>query len=296
MVSITEKYNFQHYLYEVQQRVEKHLSTVMHPIPGHEKLRQAMHYALMGGGKRLRPFLTYAVADIYDVPQEEVDAVAAAIELIQCYSLVHDDLPGVDNAEMRRGKPSVWKQFDVPTALLAGDALLTLAFQVVAQEVYLGPTTRSEVIAMLAQNAGPQGMINGQMLDLFPEKPGNIEAIIHMKKLKTGCLIAASCQAGAIIAGASNAEIESLKEFGQLFGLIFQMTDDLLDVEGNTNDTGKPTAHDIGKDNLVNLLGVEEARKILSDLVENTIQLLENLPHNGGILQTLIPWVLNRKG
>lgn len=295
MTSIPEKYNFQHYLYEVQQRVETHLSTLLTQSRCHERLDQAMAYAITGGGKRLRPFLVYAVADIYDVPHEEVDSIAAAIELVHCYSLVHDDLPEMDNSPLRRGKPSTWKQFDLPTALLAGDALMTLAFQVVAQEAYLGPTTRSALIVMLSQHAGPQGMAAGQMFDLFPKLPTDMETILQMQKLKTGCLIAASCQASAIIAGASCSEVDFLKQFGQLFGLIFQITDDLLDVEGDAETTGKPVAQDGDKNNLVNLLGVAQAKEFLVKLVGEAMELLERLPQGGGMLQALIPWVLNRK-
>lgn len=295
MNQIPESYNLQHYLFEVQQRVEHHLATLLKQSHCHEKLDRAMAYALTGGGKRFRPFLTYAVADIYDVPHEEVDSVASAIELIHCYSLVHDDLPSLDNSELRRGKPSTWKQFDIPTAILTGDALLTLAFQVIAQDAYLGPTTRSALILMLTQESGAQGMAAGQMFDLFPDKPTEMDAILEMQKLKTGCLIAASCQAGAIIAGASVSEVSFLKQFGHLFGLIFQITDDLLDIEGTTDSIGKPVAQDAGKNNLVNLLGVAESKEFLVKLVGDAMQLLEQLPHKGGMLQAVIPWVLNRK-
>lgn len=295
MTSITEKYNFQHYLYEIQQRVETHLYSLLAQSQCHEKLDKAMAYAITGGGKRLRPFLAYAVADIYDVPHEEVDSVAAALELIHCYSLVHDDLPEMDNSELRRGKPSTWKQFDVPTALLVGDALMTLAFQVVAEGAYLGPTTRSTIIGMLSQHAGPQGMAAGQMFDISPQLPNTMQTILQMQKLKTGCLIAASCQASAIIAGASCSEIDFLKQFGHLFGLIFQITDDLLDIEGDVAVTGKPALQDAHKNNLVNLLGVAESKEFLVKLVGEAMELLERLPQGGGMLQALIPWVLNRK-
>lgn len=295
MTQISEAYNLQHYLYEVQQRIEQHLATLLKNSHCHEKLDRAMAYALTGGGKRFRPFLTYAVADIYDVPHEEVDSVACAIELIHCYSLVHDDLPSLDHSELRRGKPSTWKQFDVPTAILTGDTLLTLAFQVVAQDTYLGPTTRSALILMLAQESGAQGMAGGQMFDLFPKQPTSMDAILEMQKLKTGCLIAASCQAGAIIAGASASEVSFLKQFGHLLGLIFQITDDLLDIEGTIDSMGKPVAQDGSKNNLVNLLGVAESKEFLVKLVGDAIQLLDQLPHKGGMLQALIPWILNRK-
>ncbi|WP_052046184.1 polyprenyl synthetase family protein [Candidatus Paracaedibacter symbiosus] len=294
MTKSSEKLDFQQRLREVQQRVEGYLTTLLEKSQSHEKLDAAMAYALTDGGKRLRPFLAYAVADIYDVPHEEVDSVAAAIELIHCYSLVHDDLPDMDNSCLRRGKPSVWKQFDVPTAILAGDALMTLAFQVIAEEAYLGPSTRAELVAMLACQSGAQGMVAGQMYDLFPKENNDVDAVLDMQQLKTGCLIGASCQAAAIIAGASEGEINFLKQFGRLFGLIFQITDDLLDVEGDTATTGKPVAQDACKHNLINLLGVDGAKELLAKLVSDALHLLEQLPHGGGILQALIPWVLNR--
>lgn len=295
MTQSSDQLKFHNYLTEVQQRVDVCLATFLQKTCCHKKLDDATSYALTGGGKRLRPFLAYAVADIYDVPHEEVDSVAAAIELIHCYSLVHDDLPDMDNSELRRGKPSTWKQFDTPTAILVGDALLTLAFQIVAQDSYLGPSTRANVIEMLARKAGAQGMVAGQMFDLFPMESSNIDTILRMQQLKTGCLIAASCQAAAIIAGASPSEVNFLEKFGHLFGLIFQITDDLLDVEGNIDLTGKPVDQDADKNNLINLLGVEDTKALLADLVNDAIDLLEQLPHGGGMLQALVPWVLNRQ-
>lgn len=287
--------NFHQYLTEVQQRVDGYLANVLQNTGCHEKLDEAIAYALTGGGKRLRPFLAYTVADIYDVPHEEIDSIAAAIELIHCYSLVHDDLPDMDNSDLRRGKPSTWKQFGVPTAILVGDAILTLAFQIVAQESCMGPSTRANVIAMLTRKAGPQGMVAGQMFDLFPIQTRDIDSILRMQQLKTGCLIAASCQAAAIVAGASPSEVSFLEKFGHLFGLIFQITDDLLDIEGEANLTGKPIDQDINKNNLINLLGVEDTKELLAKLVNDAIHLLEQLPHGGGMLQALIPWVLDRQ-
>lgn len=295
MTQLSDQFNFHQYLTEVQQRVDGYLATVLQNAGCHEKLDEAMAYALTGGGKRLRPFLAYTVADIYDVPHEEIDAVVAAIELIHCYSLVHDDLPEMDNSDLRRGKPSTWKQFGVPTAILVGDAILTLAFQVIAQESCMGPSTRASVIAMLARKAGPQGMVAGQMFDLFPMQSQDIDSILQMQKLKTGCLIAASCQAAAIVAGASAEEISFLEKFGHLFGLIFQITDDLLDREGEADLTGKPVEQDANKNNLVNLLGVDKTRELLAKLVNDAVLLLEQLPHGGGMLQALIPWVLDRR-
>lgn len=295
MTQPSDQLNFHQYLTEVQQRMDGYLATFLEKSGCHEKLDEAIAYALTGGGKRLRPFLAYAVADIYDVPHEGIDSVAAAIELIHCYSLVHDDLPDMDNSDLRRGKPSVWRQFNVPTAILVGDALLTLAFQVIAQESCMGPSTRANVIAMLARKAGPQGMVAGQMFDLFPEQTNNIDDILRMQQLKTGCLIAASCQAAAIVAGASPSEVNFLEKFGHLFGLIFQITDDLLDVEGEIDLTGKPIEQDADKNNLINLLGVEDTKALLAKLVSDAIDLLEQLPHGGGMLQALIPWVLNRQ-
>lgn len=295
MTQTSDQLKFQNYLMEVQQRVDGYLTSFLQQSGCHKKLDEAIAYALTGGGKRLRPFLAYAVADIYDVPHEGIDSVAAAIEFIHCYSLVHDDLPGMDNSELRRGKPSTWKQFDVPTAILVGDALLTMAFQIIAQDSYIGPSTRANVIAMLARKSGAQGMVAGQMFDLFPTELGNIDDILRMQQLKTGCLIAASCQTVAIVAGTSPSEVNLLEKFGHVFGLIFQITDDLLDVEGKIDLIGKPVDQDVDKNNLINILGVEDTKVLLEKLVNDAQDLLEQLPHGGGMLQTLVPWVLNRQ-
>lgn len=296
MMQPLEPAELRQHLHEIQERVEDHLGLLLANSKCHEKLDRAMAYALTDGGKRLRPFLTYAVADIYDVPHEEVDPIACAIELIHCYSLVHDDLPDLDNSPLRRGKPSVWKQFDNPTAILVGDALMTLAFQVVAEATHLGPSTRVALITMLTTQIGSQGMIAGQTFDLFPPQDFNVETILQMQQLKTGCLISASCQAAAIIAGASEEEIDFLKQLGRLIGLIYQITDDLLDIEGDVAMTGKPVAQDGDTNNLIKILGVDEAKILLAKFVEEAYQLLGQLPHSGGkALQAVIPWMLDRR-
>lgn len=295
MIKEIKKIDLYQYLQESQDRITNYFQTVINQFKCHSRLDDAFFYSLMGGGKRLRPFLVYCVADFYDIPHEEVDPVAAAIEFVHCYSLVHDDLPSMDNADLRRGKPSCWKQFDTATGILVGDALLTAAFELISDASHLGAAARTSLISMLSKKIGSQGMVGGQMYDLYPAVPKDISSILDMQHLKTGCLISASCQASAIVAGATQAELDILSQFGFLFGRIFQITDDILDIEGDVTIIGKPTQQDCTKNTLINLLGLTETKELLQEMVQDSQKLLDQLPHHGGMLQQIIPWVLERK-
>lgn len=259
------------------ERIEQHLTEMLAkygPQNG-SRLNAAMGHALLGGGKRFRPFLVIESAALFGVPNDGALDAAAAFECVHCYSLAHDDLPSMDNDDLRRGRPTVHKAFDEWTAILAGDALLTLAFEIMASErAHAEPVVRSRLVSLLAKAAGGRGMVLGQMLDLEAEKRNepakpSADHIRHLQALKTGALIAAACEAGAVLASASNAERGALRTYGEKLGLAFQIADDLLDAEGDAATMGKAAGKDAaaGKATLVDLIGIDDARAQLADAV-----------------------------
>jgi farnesyl diphosphate synthase len=241
-----------------------------------ERLGAAMHHALLGGGKRFRPFLVIESAALFGIPAAGALDAAAAFECVHCYSLVHDDLPSMDDDAMRRGQPTVHKAFDEWTAILAGDALLTLAFEIIARpETHAEPHVRVELARLLAHAAGGRGMVLGQMLDLAAEKRGEptnptAEQVRRLQALKTGALLAAACEAGAVLARATPEERSALRRYGEQLGLAFQIADDLLDAEGDATTVGKATGKDsaAGKATLVSLIGIGAARAELAEAVQ----------------------------
>jgi farnesyl diphosphate synthase len=233
------------------------------------RLIAAMRHAVLAGGKRFRPFLVMESARLFGVAAEESVVAAAALECVHTYSLIHDDLPAMDDDDLRRGLPTVHKAFDEATAILAGDALLTLAFDVLARkEAHPDAAVRADLVGTLARAAGIGGMAGGQMLDLQPEAPDE-PAIVHMQSMKTGALIAASCEMGAAIGQAPPQARAVLRAYGAALGRAFQIADDLLDVESSTAAIGKATAKDSGhgKATLVGLLGAARARERLAAAV-----------------------------
>src|SRR3954451_10225262 len=214
--------------------------------PGEDRLASAMAYALLSGGKRLRPFLVIESAALFEVPRQNALWVAAALECIHCYSLVHDDLPAMDNDDLRRGKPTVHKAYDEATAILAGDALQLLAFDLLGRpETHADPAVRIELVTELAAAAGHSGMAGGQMLDLTAaQRDWSLPEIMRMQAMKTGALFRFACLAGAILGRASDAEKSSLRSYGDAIGLAFQITDDILDVEASAELLGKATRKD----------------------------------------------------
>lgn len=239
-------------------------------VPG--RLEAAMRHAVLAGGKRIRPFLLIETAALFDVAASSAMPAAFALECVHCYSLAHDDLPAMDNDEVRRGKPTVWRAFGEWTAILAGDGLLTLAFELVAGMP--GDAARNgRLVAELARAAGGAGMVGGQCLDLEadklsqPDKP-DIAHIERLQALKTGALFRFACQAGAILGRASRDEEQALTRFGDKLGAAFQLADDLLDADGEAAIVGKATGKDAaaGKATLIELLGMETARQRLRDI------------------------------
>lgn len=279
--------------------VNRTLDALMPAMAGPEaRVREAMAYGTLNGGKRLRPFLVLTSADLFDVPRSRALRVAIALEYVHCYSLVHDDLPAMDDDDLRRGRPTVHKAFDEATAILAGDGLLTHAFDIIADETTPLPAERRAALVLaLARAAGPGGMVGGQALDLDAERNKPDEAgIIRLQAMKTGALIRFACEAGAIIAGASTADRERLAEFGSAIGLAFQLADDLLDLTADAETMGKATGKDAaaGKATLVSLHGADWARSQLSGLVSQAHALLEPYGERAIMLKAAASFVAER--
>lgn len=239
------------------------------------RLLAAMRHALLGGGKRFRPYLVLESAALLKADSGAALEVAAALECVHCYSLVHDDLPSMDNDDLRRGRPTVWKAYDEWTAVLAGDALLTLAFEVLTDDglTLPGATTR-ELVRRLALASGPRGMVGGQVLDLEADKLGlpqhpDAEHIKRLQAMKTGALIQFACEAGPILVGATPRVTSALRDYGEALGRAFQLSDDLLDATGEAGIVGKAVGKDaiVGKATLVSLTSVDAAKRELAGLV-----------------------------
>lgn len=269
--------------------------------PGLEsRVFEAMRYAALAPGKRLRPFLVLAGAQLFSVSSRSALQVACAIELVHAYSLVHDDLPAMDNSDLRRGRPTLHKAFDDATAVLAGDGLLTMAFGVLAQpDTHGDPAVRCELVASLAQAAGGQGMVGGQMIDLLAEKLPDLDigAITRLQRLKTGALIAFACESGAILGKAPQELRLALRAYAHDLGLAFQIADDLLDVEGSAGVTGKPVGQDAaaGKATFVSILGVERARAQASALIQQAVAHLDAFEDRADLLRQAARFVVERR-
>ena len=266
-----------------------------------ERLMEAMRHGVLNGGKRLRPFLLLESALLLAPHQDEEAALraAAALECVHCYSLIHDDLPAMDDDDLRRGKPTVHKAFDEATAILAGDALLTLAFAILAdQAMPLPAERRAALVAVLAGAAGAGGMVGGQMRDLASERTGSNEAdIIRTQAMKTGALIRCACEAGAIVAGAQTGDRERMAEFGAAIGLAFQLADDLLDLTADTATMGKATGKDAaaGKATLAALHGEAWTRRQLAGLIDQAHDMLEPYGERADLLRAAAAFVSARE-
>ncbi|PWL16933.1 farnesyl-diphosphate synthase [Falsochrobactrum shanghaiense] len=264
-----------------------------------QRLLAAMRHGVLNGGKRLRPFLVIESAAMFGKTGEPVLRVAAALECIHCYSLVHDDLPAMDNDDMRRGQPTVHRAFDEAAAILAGDGLLTYAFDIIASDgTDLAPHVRVQLVAALARAAGIGGMVGGQAFDLMAETDKPDEAgIITLQAMKTGALIRFACEAGAIIANAPREDRERMAEFGSAIGLAFQLADDLLDVTADASAMGKATGKDAqaGKATLVALHGIDWTRKQLAGLVKQAESLLEPFGEDAATLKQAARFIAERQ-
>jgi farnesyl diphosphate synthase len=281
---------------EIEATLDLHL-----PLPeGPEaRLVEAMRYATLGGGKRLRPFLTLQSAQLFGVAHSSALRAAAAVEMVHCYSLVHDDLPAMDDDDLRRGRPTVHKRFDEATAILAGDALLTRAFKLLAHPATHGdPAVRAELVLALAEASGASGMCGGQMLDLAAETAGfDIGMVTRLQRLKTGALIAFACEAGAILGKAPVPTRLSLRAYAHDLGLAFQIADDLLDTEGDPEEMGKGARKDSGRNKatFVSLLGPERARAQGRLLADQACAHLDLFAEKADLLRDVARWVVDRR-
>lgn len=288
-------------LSDYRQRAEKSLkNAILSQANIPTLLRDAMLYATMNGGKRLRPILVYATAACFSEQSDALDNAAAAIECIHCYSLIHDDLPAMDNDNLRRGKPTCHIAFGESTAILAGDALQTLAFDLLASErnTALSPDIQLKMIRALALYSGTSGMIGGQSLDLLAEgKNITADELLHIHILKTAALIRASVALGALGAGCDNTKtLDALDQFALRMGLAFQLQDDCLDIIGNSKKLGKNTGQDIKqlKATYAILFGVDETQRRIHALTEEATAILHSLPYDTAFLTMLCEGLINR--
>lgn len=269
------------------------------------RLLDAMRYGSLGGGKRFRPFLVVESARLFGVPNERALMAGAALEFIHCYSLVHDDLPAMDNDDLRRGRPTAHKAFDDATAILAGDGLLTLAFDVLARpETHPNAAVRINLVSALARMSGLGGMVGGQMLDLAAEGrfSGTVtqlgeKDVATLQAMKTGALIRFACIAGAILGEGSPAQYAALDRYGEIVGQAFQIADDLLDIEGDTATLGKAAQKDAaaGKATIASILGVTKARERLAALVAEAGQVLAPFGDKADVLKAGARFVAERR-
>lgn len=263
-----------------------------------KKLIEAMRYSALDGGKGFRPYLSYAAAKLFDVDEACAIRAAAAVEAVHCYSLIHDDLPAMDDDDMRRGRPSLHKAFDEATAILAGDALLTLAFELLVDEAtHKEAGKRLQLVSALSKAAGMHGMVGGQMIDL--QSPGldlDTGGLTRLQKMKTGALIGFAVEAGAILGGADEQERHALLGYAHDIGLAFQIADDVLDVEGESAALGKTAGKDAadGKVTFVSLLGVQRARDQAQLLVEQAISHLAAFGGRADSLRQAAEFVIQR--
>ena len=286
-------------LTDVVAATETALLTLIPESEGPEsQVFQAMRYAVMAGGKRLRPFMVIASADLFNVSRSRSERVAAAVEMIHTYSLIHDDLPAMDDDDLRRGEPTCHLKFNEATAILAGDALLTLAFEVIAHsDTHNSPKVRADLVLELSRAVGVQGMVGGQMLDLIAEQSVfGMPEITRLQRMKTGALINCSCQAGAILGNASETQRHLLNAYAYDVGLAFQIIDDLLDIDGDPQELGKATNKDMkaGKATFVSLLGAERARDQAEILTVQAIENLEIFGEKADLLRDLARFVIER--
>src|SRR5215470_11532240 len=266
-----------------------------------KRLMDAMRYSSLGGGKRLRPFLVVESAAVFGTPREASLLVGAALECIHCYSLIHDDLPAMDNSDLRRGRPTLHKAYDDATAILAGDALLTIAFDIITRdEIHRDAGVRLALTRALARASGVGGMAGGQILDLAGEgRFGDREPVdvARLQQMKTGALLRFGCIAGALLGQAGPKEYQALDDFGRALGEAFQIADDLLDVEGDATALGKPAGADaeLGKTTFVTQLGIEGAKQRVRDLLARADAALSIFGAKGDVLRAAARFVAERK-
>ena len=287
-------------LKDAQKEVDKTTKSLLPSGKGIEKkLFEAISYSILSSGKRLRPFLVIQSSKLFDVDEKNALRVASSLEMIHAYSLIHDDLPSMDNDILRRGLPTTHKKYNEATAILAGDSLLTLSFEVLSDSLtHNDPKIRCELIYELSKAAGAYGMVAGQMMDLEAEnKKLSIGIITRIQRLKTGALIAFSCNAGAILGRAEKKHKFALQGYAHDIGLAYQIRDDLLDVTSTTKKLGKKVDKDkkAGKKNFVSILGKDRAKKQLEFLSDQAIKHLVVFDHKADLLREVARFIVERK-
>jgi farnesyl diphosphate synthase len=280
----------------VEAALDRHLPRRAGPLG---RVVDAMRHGALDGGKRLRPFLVIAAADMFACPRERSIRTGCAVEMIHCYSLIHDDLPAMDDSDLRRGRPSVHKAFDEATAILAGDALLTQAFELLSEpSTHPDAEIRCRLALELARASGREGMVGGQMIDIYAEqKSFDLDGIEELQRLKTGAIIRFSAIGGGIVGGADASEVDALRLYAEDLGLAFQIVDDLLDAFGDAQALGKPVGQDVDMDKatFVKLLGAEGARNKAKSLVERSKSHLDRFGGRADALKGAADFVFARK-
>lgn len=259
-------------------------------------LTDAMRYSVLNGGKRLRPILVYLVSELGDVDDSSIDILAGSIELVHCYSLIHDDLPSMDNDDLRRGNPTTHKKYDEATAILAGDALQPLAFELLAT-IKTQDANKLAIIKSLAKACGHLGMVGGQIKDIHSGEIKNVEALDMMHSQKTGRLIQASLETSAILSGLDISEVNALKVYGKKIGLAFQIQDDIIDIESPPSISGKDQRSDIEQDKITypSIVGLEKSKSKAKDLSEEAKEILQPLTKNTDNLCDLADYIVSRR-
>ena len=299
MMNLQQMMTSNNFIAQYQQRIEAVLAQNLAPESQHPmRLHQAMRYAILDGGKRIRPLLVYVTGDCLNVELNTLDIAAAAVEMIHCYSLVHDDLPAMDNDDLRRGKPTCHKAFDEATAILAGDAIQANAFTLLAEDSTNSDAKRVKMLQVLGYACGSFGMAGGQAIDLAATGQSlTLEQLENMHQLKTGALIEASVLLAAIVADVDEHVYQSLASFAKLIGLAFQIQDDILDIESDTATLGKQQGADVAlnKATFPALLGLEEAKHYLQQTYQAALNALINLGPKMDALRELAAYIVQRE-
>ena len=285
---------FENLLIQYQSRASHHLEEIL-PLDN-SVLSLAMRYSVLNGGKRLRPILVYLVGEIGEASEESLNTLAAAIELIHCYSLIHDDLPSMDNDDLRRGKPTTHKKFDEATAILAGDALQPLAFELLS-DINDVDLRKLSIIKSVASACGHLGMVGGQIKDIHSDNIRDITSLDAMHFQKTGRLIQTSIETAGILSGLESKEVELLKEYGSKIGLAFQIQDDIIDIESPSSISGKDQGSDEEQDKITypSLAGLKESKLRAQDLAKEGKEILQLISKNTDNLSSLADYIVSRK-